>query len=67
MKLLPIAYIHDPNTNTFVVFKQVDKTDYTIAEFQHEGMVRQWLDDNFIKVEETTDYSICKPTRYLNK
>lgn len=66
MKLLPIAYMHDPNTDTFVVFKQVGKTDCTIAEFQHEDIAKQWLDDNFIKVKETTDYSLCQPTRYLN-
>ena len=67
MKLLPLAYAHNPNTDTFVVFKQVDKTDCAIAEFKHECMVQQWLDDNFIKVKETADYALCRPTRYLNK
>ena len=59
--LLQIAYVHDPNTNTFVVFNRVGKKDYAMAEFKHENMVTQWLDDNFIRIGETEDYSLCKP------
>ena len=59
--LLQIAYVHDPNTNTFVVIQCVGKRDYAIAEFQHENMVTQWIDHNFIRIGETEDYSLCKP------
>jgi len=66
MKLLPIAYLQDPNTNTFVAFKKVNNIDKAIAEFPCEEKLTTWIDDNFVAVKQTSDYTLCKPTRYLN-
>jgi hypothetical protein len=66
MKLLDIAYVDDPNSNTFIAFKCEDNKDVFLAEFKEETKLHHWLNDMFIPVMTKEDYTTVRPSRYLN-